>query len=115
MDEQQLVMMILITAVVLAVVLVLRRSQRLAVRRLMSATIGVIAGLAGYLAIIGYAVPALSDLNSPRVGLWTAVLENLLIWAVCLTSLGLAVRFVLYAFRPPGVRANGSAKPASNA
>jgi hypothetical protein len=109
MDARQFAMVVII-AVAGVAALVLWYSRRLALRRMMSAAIGVIAALAGYLTMVGYAIPALSDFNSPRVKLRTAVLGNLLIWIVCLASLVLAVRFLLYAVRPPTARSRESAK-----
>jgi hypothetical protein len=64
MNERQFAMM-LITVVVLAAVLILRRSQRLAIRRVTSATIGAIAGLAGYLATIGTGLAERKILSNP--------------------------------------------------
>lgn len=108
MDERQFAMLLTVIVVV-AAILILWRSQRLTLRRMMSATIGVIAALAGYLGAVGYAIPALSDLNAPGVKLRTAVLENLVIWIICLGSLVLGVRFLLYAVRRPRARSSVSA------
>jgi hypothetical protein len=109
MDARQFAM-ILAIAVVVAGVLVVRYSQRQALRRMTAAVIGIIAALAGYLAMVGYAIPALSDLRSPGLRLSATVLGIVLIWIVCLASLVLAVRFLLYAIRPPTARSKGSAK-----
>jgi hypothetical protein len=110
MDARQF-SMALTAAVVVVGVLVVRYSERLPLRRVTAAIIGAIAALAGYLAMVGYAIPALSDLRSPGLRLSTTVLGNALIWITCLASLVLAVRFLLYAIRPPTARSKGSAKP----
>ncbi len=109
MDGRQSAMLLMVALAVVAVFL-FRYTQRLAIRLAISGAIGIIAALAGYSGMMGYAIPAVSDINSPGVKLRTAILGSLLIWAVCVASLVLAVRFLLYAVRPRKSRLNGPAK-----
>jgi hypothetical protein len=100
MDAKRQLAMVLVIAVVVAGTLTVRYSRRLVLRRITAAIIGVIAALAGYLTMVGYAIPALAELRSPGLRLGTTVLGDVLLWIVCLASLVLAVRFLLYAVRP---------------
>ncbi len=103
MDQPQLAML---SVVVVAEALVLWCSRRLALRRVVSAILAVIAGLAGYLALMAYAIPELSDFHSPHASLRTAILGNMFIWGLSLGALALALRFFLYAVRPPRAKAS---------
>jgi hypothetical protein len=109
MDARQLAM-VLVVAVVLVGALTVRYSRRLVLRRVTAAVIGVIAALAGYLTMVGYAIPALAELRSPGLRLGTTVLGAVLLWIVCLASLVLAVRLLLYAVRPPTAGPNAPSK-----
>lgn len=109
MDARQLTMLSIVAVVVVGV-LAVRYSRRLALRRMAAAIVGVITALAWYLAMVGYAIPALSNVRSPRLKLGTTILGNVLLWVLCLVSLVLAARLLLYAIRPPIDRSKGSAK-----
>lgn len=108
MDQQSYAMGLLV-AVIVSVAWAFRRTQRLVVRRITAATLGVLAALAGYVAMVGYAIPALRDVKSSQVTLRTAVVENLFMWILCLGALVLALRFLVYAVRPPRAGVNGPA------
>jgi hypothetical protein len=75
------------------------------VQRVMFASIGLIAALAAYVAIVGYALPELSFTSTKGVKS-PVTLDNLFIWVLGIASLVLAIRFLLYAVRPPGTKSN---------
>jgi hypothetical protein len=109
MDERKLAM-VLVLAVVVVGALTVRYSRRLVLRRITAAIIGVIAALAGYLTMVGYAIPALAELRSAGLRLGVPLLGDVLLWIVCLASLVLAVRFLLYAVRPAPARSDAPTK-----
>jgi hypothetical protein len=77
------------------------RGSRSSVRRGASWVIAVLSGLASLVGIVGYAVPALDDFHDPAVSFRTAVIGNLLLWAICIGALVIAVRFTRFALRRP--------------
>ena len=103
MDQQQSAMLAVVL-IVLPTVWVLWRTKRPGVRRILSAAVGLIAAVAGYVATMAYAIPALRDFRSAGVSLPTAVLDNLVIWALAIGAFFMAFRFLLSAIRRPKSR-----------
>ena len=58
-----------------------------------------VAALAGSFGTMAYAVPAFKDFHNPAVPFGTALVDNAVVWAICLGAWGIAVRFVILALR----------------
>ena len=75
------------------------RSKRPLLRRLSSAVVAAVSGLAAFVCTVGYAVPSLGDLHDAGVSLREAILGNLLVWSICLAAWFIFIRFAVIALR----------------
>jgi len=75
------------------------RGRRLAHRRVASFALATVSALAGFVGTFGYAVPALDDLHNAAVSLRTAVIGNLILWAICIGAWLIAIRFTISGLR----------------
>src|SRR4029077_16772445 len=65
---------------------------------------GIVAALAALVAVVGtfaYAVPGLDDFHNPEVSFRTALIGNVILWAICLGLWVIAARFTRSALRKP--------------
>jgi|SRR5215471_1532480 len=99
MAEKGLILILLLSAVTVAYVFAWR-AKHSSVRRGAAWILAMLSALAGAVGTAGYAIPALDDFHNPVVSLGTAVLENLVVWAVCIGALIVAARFMCLALRP---------------
>ncbi len=101
MNEKVVAWSILITlaSIVAGAYLLAWRDRRLPIRRGASWVLATVSALAGYVGTVAYAVPALDDLHDPAVSFRTAVIGNLIVWAICIGAWVVAVRFVIFALR----------------
>src|SRR5262245_3322 len=84
---------------VLAAYVLAWRSGKLSVRRIGAGVVALLSALAGYVGTVWYAIPSLHDFHNPAVPLSTAILGNLLLWAICAAAWTVAARFVRLALR----------------
>src|SRR3989442_6746443 len=75
------------------------RGRRLPIRRGASWVLATVSALAGDVGTVAYSVPALDDLHDPAVSFKTAVVRNLIVWAIFIGAWGVAVRFSTFALR----------------
>jgi len=88
------VLAILLPPIALAVggYLLLRKGKGAKARGAGSIMIAVIAAMVGAFGIVAYAIPSFGDFRNPGVSLRTAVIGNLIVWAICLGALALSFR-----------------------
>ena len=75
------------------------RGRRLPVRKGALWIVAMLSALAGLIGTVGYAIPALDDLQNPAVSFGTALIGNLLLWTICIGAWIVAVRFTVLALR----------------
>ena len=62
--------------------------------RVISIVLGTLAGIAGLVCLVGYAIPAWDDLSNPRVNRSVAILGIAIIWSITLGAFVMAYRFL---------------------
>lgn len=67
------------------------------VKRVVAASIGTVAIIAGIFFAFGYALPAFDDLRNPQVSFPFALVGNIIVWVIAAAAIILGVRFVRFA------------------
>ena len=95
------VLAILLPPIALAVggYLLLRKGKGVKSRTAGTIMIAVVAAMFGAFGILAYAIPTLDDLRNPAVSMRAAVLDNLIVWTICLGALALALRAIWHGVR----------------
>jgi hypothetical protein len=75
------------------------RGRNAIARRIGAWIVAVLSALAGTVLLVGYAIPTLKDFHDSTVSFRGAVLENLIVWAICVGAWIVAARFLRRAVR----------------
>ena len=62
--------------------------------RVVSIVLGTLAGIAGLVSLVGYAIPSFQDLSNPNLSRGTVVLGIAIIWLVTVVAFVMAYRFL---------------------
>lgn len=94
-----IVLLVVLLAVPVAVYVISRRQKAKAARRIAFALLAAVLTLVAYVGTFGYATDGLEDFHNPNVSFATALIGNLVIWAICLGAWFFAVRFFVLTCR----------------
>ncbi len=70
-------------------------------RRAALLVLTLLTALVALVGTLGYAVPALEDFHNSNVAFHVALIENALLWAICLGAWFLALRFIRFVVHLP--------------
>ncbi len=81
-----IVLLVALAAIPITVYAISRRQKTEAGPRIAFALLAAVLSLVAYVGTFGYAIGALEDFHNPNVSLATAVIGNLVMWAICLSA-----------------------------